>query len=66
MQRAATTRSGLVCDIDHLLDPRQFRWQRTTIAFSRLAARDAHQIAIEKIIGARQSVSLPGSLSAPR
>lgn len=33
MQRATTARAGLVIDIDHLLDARQFRRQRATIAF---------------------------------
>ena len=41
MQLPAAAGTGLVLDIDHLLDPRQVRRQRTAIAFDRLGTRRA-------------------------
>ena len=41
VQRAAAAGADLGLDIDHLLDPRQFRRQRAAIAFGRLGARRA-------------------------
>ena len=39
MHGTATTGTGPVSDLDHDLDPRQMRWQRTTIAPGRCGSR---------------------------